>query len=224
MISMKWSIQTSEIGVLPIVVSEYLFSKIGVFIKSEIRMPKKEVLTALTGYRIGYEAVKGTDYRMAPWNRNTILWHKIISIVEDKPGNLIIRGNTEDVITVSFNLEDRDRVVQYLKNKRCEHPPIVAADPIAAAWICWRDDDEWEDRYMSLEDMIKSESKENRFIEDYILEETILDEASIKIKIIENTTSKIKKIEIVRPKYCNKCGTSLPLKGSYCGNCGNKFI
>ena len=39
--TMNWMLQTSAKEVLPVIVSEYLLNDLGVFTKSERRMPKK---------------------------------------------------------------------------------------------------------------------------------------------------------------------------------------
>lgn len=234
---MYWSIQTSEQGVLPVIMSEYLLNDMGVFIKSELRMPKKGLLTAVTGFRIGYELVKGTDYRMAPYSRNALLWKKVTSVNTEIPGKIEIKGNKEDVIIVVYDLLNKAEIMQYIEEKRIQYPPVIEADSTAAAWICWRDDDEWEDRYMSLPDMVTSELQVKRFVED-VIEDTILDEGSIEKLIInrsfENLDSEVKQRELSqttasqteadRPKFCSQCGALLPSEGIFCSNCGHQTM
>ena len=72
------------------------------FIKREQRMPKSAPLTALTGFRIGYAAIPGTDYRAAPMDRRAILWHKIASVDDSGENSLTVSGNRSDAITVFF--------------------------------------------------------------------------------------------------------------------------
>ena len=104
---MTWSRSTSPAGEKPVIVSEYLLNELGIFVKREKRMPKKPGLTALTGFRVGYAAVPGTDYRAAPLDRTAILWHKITAVKEAGPDRLIVSGNQEDRITLCFDPDDR---------------------------------------------------------------------------------------------------------------------
>ena len=69
---LNWSIQTSKPGDITIVISEYVLNELGVFIKQEYRVLKKNKLNAVMGFRIGYEPVPNTDYRAARGNRNAI--------------------------------------------------------------------------------------------------------------------------------------------------------
>lgn len=168
---MNWIIQTGAAGSLPVVFSEYLLNDMGIFMRREQRMPKKAPLTAITGFRVGYKAVAGTDYRMAHLDRNAILWHKITSVSVDDNGLITVCGNTSDVITIRCKPENRDAVLQLVSIKRQEHPPVADADYKAAAWICWRDDDDWGDAETLL-DMVNGELETERFIEPEVLEET----------------------------------------------------
>ncbi len=218
---MNWMIQTSAAGSLPVVVSEYLLNDMGIFMRRERRMPKKAPLTAITGFRIGYKAVAGTDYRMAHLNRNAILWHKITSVSEDDDGLITICGNTSDVITISCTLENRDTVLQFISIKRQEHPAVAEADYTAAAWICWRDDDNWGDAE-TLIDMVNEELDTERFIEPEVLEET---EITVTHEYnIPPAPPKPEPTAPSRPKFCGNCGESLPSDGSFCGNCGNSIF
>lgn len=169
--TMNWMIQTSAAGSLPTVVSEYLLNDLGIFVRRERRMPKKAPLTAITGFRVGYAAVPGTNYRVAPLDRNAILWHKITSVSEEGPGLITVRGNTKDAITISYTPENRDAVLQFISTKRQQHPVVADADYAAASWICWRDDDDWGDA-STLVDMVNAELHTERFIEPDVLEET----------------------------------------------------
>ncbi|MDD4295556.1 MAG: zinc ribbon domain-containing protein [Ruminiclostridium sp.] len=214
---MNWMIQTSTAGSLPIVMSEYLLNDMGIFARRERRMPKKAPLTAITGFRIGYVAVPGTDYRMAPMDRNAILWYKITSVTEDSAGLITVRGNTKDVITISCTPDNRDAVLQFISAKRKQHPTIVKADYAAASWICWRDDDDWGDA-STLMDMVNAELDTERFIDPDVLEET-------EITVVpENSIPLTQPTSASRPKFCRKCGELLPLDGSFCENCGNNIL
>ncbi len=147
---LNWSIQTSPQGKLPVIVSEYVLNELGVFIKRERRMPKSAPLTALTGFRVGYAAIPGTDYRAAPMDRRAILWHKVTSVAGSGAGVLTIKGNRDDEITLVYPPENANAVVRYITDMRLLHQPVTEADPAAAAWICWRDDDEWGDPFAPL--------------------------------------------------------------------------
>ena len=214
---MNWMIQTSTAGSLPIIMSEYLLNDMGIFVRRERRMPKKAPLTAITGFRIGYAAVPGTDYRMAPMDRNAILWYKITSVTEDSAGLITICGNTKDVITISCTPDNRDAVLQFISTKRKQHPAFAKADYAAASWICWRDDDDWGDA-STLMDMVNAELDTERFIDPDVLEET-------EITVVpENSIPLTQPTSAFRPKFCRKCGELLPPDGSFCENCGNNIL
>ena len=130
---LTWSIQTSPQDVFPIIVSEYLLNDIGIFVKRERRMPKSRPLTALTGFRVGYVSIPNTDYRAAPIDRNAILWHKIKSVQEASESVLSVRGNRNDVIDIFYSTDKKDAVLEYVAEKRKQHPPVAYSDPAAAA-------------------------------------------------------------------------------------------
>ena len=172
---LTWQIQTSRQGKRPVIISEYVLNDLGIFIKREKRMPKKAPLTATTGFRIGYEAVNGTDYRAAPLDRNALVWHKITAVTENGEDAVIVKGNRNGEIMVCFMPEDKDKVLEYIADLRRQHPAFAEADEAAAAWICWSEDDEWIDPYMPLSEMIQIEQGTDRFLEQEVIEETILD-------------------------------------------------
>lgn len=223
--TMNWMMQTSDQGVLPLIVSEYLLNDLGVFTKSERRMPKKAPLTAVTGFRVGYTAVPNTDYRMAPIARNAVLWHKITSVSMDDAGFIIVRGNTKDVISILTTPEHQDAVLEFIANQRQLHPVVIEADFAAASWICWRDDDDWGDAAASLTDMVNEELGTERFIEPEVLEETEI------TGVVESSPTVAQASPVVispspspeRPKFCSKCGELLPSDGNFCENCGNRI-
>lgn len=223
--TMNWMMQTSGQGVLPMIVSEYLLNDLGVFTKSERRMPKKAPLTAVTGFRIGYTAVPNTDYRMAPIERKAILWHKITSVSADGSGFITVRGNTKDTISILCTPDNHDAVLQYIAIKRQLHPVVVKADFAAASWICWRDDDDWGDTSASLMDMVNNEMGTERFIEPEVLEETIITvvvENSLPVEpVAPSVTSPSSPSD--RPMFCSKCGELLSTDGNFCENCGNRI-
>lgn len=210
-----WSRSTSPVGAKPEIVSEYLLNELGIFVKREKRMPKKAGLTALTGFRIGYAAIPGTDYRAAPLDRTAILWHKITRIQEDGADCLIVAGNRQDTITLCFDPVDRAAVLDYIKTMRQQHPTIGAADYVAAAWLCWRDDDDWgEDPGMSLAEMVALEAETERFIEPEILEETRLP------GVRDNAIPEMSASAPERPAFCTQCGTALGPNHNFCPECG----
>lgn len=222
---LNWSIQSSPLGEKPKIISEYILNEMGIFIKRELRMPMNDILTATTGFRIGYEPIKGTDYRAAPYDRNAILWHKITNIVEEN-SKLIISGNRNDVIEVYVSLEDRSKVLSFISDKIKSNPPILNEDKLAASWMCWRDDDEWEVPYAPLSDMIRDELDEKRFIEDDILEDTVLKDLPSYVLPLVNTDNEIVSdssspvSDELAPKFCSMCGTPLQGNSNFCGHCG----
>ncbi len=211
---MHWLIQTSPMGERPVIVSEYVLNEIGVFVKREKRMPKKAPLTAVTGFRVGYSAVPGTDYRAAPMARDALLWYKVTSVTEEGETCLIIRGNRSSKILLCFEPENREEVLRYIDDKRRQQPAIIPEDEAAASWICWRDDDEWEDPLMPLTEMITSELKLKRYLEPEVLEETVLTKNPEAVQAAPSHISG-------RPKFCASCGAALSQYGDFCGYCGN---
>ncbi len=206
---LTWSIQTSPPGVYPMIVSDYVLNDLGVFYKREKRMPKKAAFTAVTGFRVGYHAIEGTDYRAAPLNRNALMWYKVTSVSENGENRLRMYGNRSDVIDVFFTPENKSAVLDYVAKMRAAHPVQTQADYTAAAWLCWRDDDEWEDPRASLTDMIVRETQTRRMIEPEVLEETVL---------TGNGQGAAD-----RPKFCASCGSELPPDGCFCENCGTRI-
>ena len=220
---MNWSIQTSVPGYITIVISEYVLNELGVFIKQEYRVLKKNKINAVMGFRIGYEPVPNTDYRAARGNRNAILWHKITNIVQDGDNKLIINGNKEDVIELVFENEMRESIYNYIADMQELHPTEMGADEKAVAWMCWRDDDEWDDDFEPLLDMIEAELKVKRYIESDILEETVLKNVAETARLKVNITSvPVEKVS-VRPSFCSSCGESLDEDGDFCANCGARI-
>lgn len=212
--TMTWSRQTTLVGETPVIVAEYLLNDFGVFIKREKRMPKKDKFTALTGFRIGYKAIPGTDYRAAPLDRNAILRHKVTLVKTEGDSALIIKGNSKDSIILSFDPEQGEAVMTYIERKRQDHPVVGAADDRAASWICWRDDDDWGDPQMTLIEMVALEEDTERFIELEVLEETRL--AGVRDKPAQEASSPV----TGRPKFCSNCGFALPADGNFCPDCG----
>ncbi|MGE4508149.1 MAG: hypothetical protein AB7D16_05910 [Eubacteriaceae bacterium] len=171
---LNWGLISSPEGQKPMIFSEYVLNDLGVFVKRERRMPKKAKLTALTGFRIGYQALAGSNYRAAALDRNAILWHKITRVIS-APDNLMIYGNSQDLITLYFDQDQAKAITSYVHTMRKNHPPVKTADYDAASWLCWRDDDDWGDNpFMPLLEMIEIEKDTDRFIEPEILEETVL--------------------------------------------------
>ncbi|MEA4807623.1 zinc ribbon domain-containing protein [Acetobacterium wieringae] len=213
---LSWSRSTSPAGAKPEIVSEFLLNELGIFVKREKRMPKKAGLTALTGFRVGYTAVPGSDYRVAPMDRSAILWYKITRIVEAGPEGLIVSGNQKDTITLCFDPADRGAIQAYIDAMRQQHPAIGAPDYDAAAWLCWRDDDDWgDDPNLSLVEMVALEGETERFIEPEIFEETRLpgvrDHAVPEAPVPQ------------RSAFCPQCGTALGPDHHFCPECGRRI-
>jgi hypothetical protein len=214
---LTWSKPTSPADDLPVIVSEYLLNERGIFVKREKRMPKKAKFTALTGFRIGYAAIPGTDYRAAPLDRNAILWHKITRISEAGEDGLIVSGNRQDTIALCFDPADRAAILAYIQTMRQQHPPIGAPDYDAAAWLCWRDDDDWgDDPNLSLVEMVALEGDTERFIEPEILEETRL--AGVRDGVVPDVPATAPE----RPAFCRQCGTALAADDNFCPECGRR--
>ncbi len=214
---LTWNIRTSLKDDLPEVYSEYLLNDLGVFVKRERRMPRSNLFTAVTGFRVGYFSVPGADYRVAPIDRDAILWYKVTSIEEVSENSLLVKGNRSSEIVIYYPLDNRDTVLQYIAVMRQNYPVIIQADPVAASWLCWRDDDEWEDPLLPIINMVEEEMQTERFIEPEILEETELMEDSIQknLSVSDQTENK--------PKFCVKCGSSLRFGINFCENCGNQI-
>lgn len=215
---MIWSRSTSPAGEKPVIVSEYLLNELGIFVKREKRMPKKPGLNALTGFRVGYAAVPGTDYRAAPLDRTAILWYKITRIKEVGSNGLIVSGNQKDTIALGFDPADRAAVMDYIQTMRQQHPVIGAPDYDAAAWLCWRDDDDWgDDPNLSLVEMVALEGETERFIEPEILEETRL--AGVRDEALPDRSATAPD----RPAFCSQCGTALAPDDNFCPECGQRL-
>lgn len=218
---MTWSRPTSPVGASPVIVSEYVLNELGIFVKREKRMPKKAKFTALTGFRIGYAAVPGTDYRAAPLDRNAILWYKITRIQETGESCLTISGNRQDTINLCFDPDNREAVQEYIKTMRQQHPIVRAADYDAAAWLCWRDDDDWGDPQLPLTEMIALELETERFIEPELLAETTLIGVRETPASQDSPESQAFTVLNDRPKFCHNCGAALALDGNFCPHCGS---
>ena len=95
---------------------------------------------------------------------------------------------------------------------RRRHPPVAAADPAAASWICWRDDDEWENPFAPLVDMVRAETGSSRFLEPEVLDETVLTVISNDPAAPAGSTP-ASSGEAVRPKFCTSCGAPI-LRGA----------
>ncbi|MHC1693914.1 MAG: zinc ribbon domain-containing protein [Eubacteriales bacterium] len=215
---LNWMLQTSPDGQTPAIVSYYLLNNLGVFTKRERRISKKAPLTAVTGFRVGFTVVPGKDYRAAPMDRNAILWHKITSVKETRENSLTVKGNAHDEIELSFNPEYRDAVLRYIATMRLRYPAVAAADEKAAAWICWRDDDDWDDPFLPLSEMVKNELNMRRYIEPEVLSETELagtpnvpEPAAAPVTVKENKRS-----------LCSCCGAALNPDAKFCGKCGTR--
>ncbi|NLZ99420.1 MAG: hypothetical protein GX924_00055 [Clostridiaceae bacterium] len=171
---LTWTAQISPPGETPLIVAEYVMNELGVFVKREKRVPKKDLLNKLTGFRVGYKAIEGTEYRAAPLDRNAILWKKVTSVTQSAAGSLRVCGNSNDEIELYFDEAMREDIFCYIRDMREANPPVAAADFDAADWICWRDDDDWGDPFAPLTDMIAEELETERFLDAETLEETVL--------------------------------------------------
>jgi hypothetical protein len=174
MVQLTWTVQTSPPGVTPLIVAEYVLNELGIFVKREKRVPKSALLNKLTGFRVGYKAIDGTDYRAAPLDRNAILWRKVTSVTQNAAGILRIHGNRNDEIELHFDEAMREEIFHFIRVMREANPPVAAADFEAADWICWRDDDDWGDPFAPLTEMIAEELETERFLDAETLEETVL--------------------------------------------------
>lgn len=207
--AITWSIQTSLPDVTPVIISEYLLNDLGIYVKREKRVTKKAPFTALTGFRVGYKAVPGTDYRSAPLDRNVLLWYKITSVVEEGHDGLIIRGNRNNEISIKFSLGDRNSILHYIETQRRQHPVMAAADFTAASWICWQEDDDWGDPHASLADMVEDEKDTERFIEPEVLEATELTSVPENVQAVGGVSI-----------YCTECGVANDPDSLFCEQCG----
>jgi hypothetical protein len=217
--SISWITQTSPPDVMTGIYSEYVLNEQGVFVKREKRVPKNEPLTAITGFRVGYKLVSGTDYRAAPLDRNAILWYKITSIIANSPNELLITGNSHDTIVLVMPEDLRSRILQFVDKMTQLHPPKVQPDEQAAIWICWRDDDDWgDDPYRPLQDMIDEEADVDRFIDPDVLEETRLSQMPAPFKPLAPADQRDSSSPTA--KFCSACGASVQPGSRFCSQCG----
>lgn len=170
----SWQIITSREGETPTIRAEFLLNDLGVFVKRMRRVTKKGFLNALTGFRVGYVPVPGTDYREGPLDRNAILWRKLTSAVQISQNEFQLIGNSNNNITLVVPPELIYAVQQYIETRRSANPLVAEPDMEAAVWLCWRDDDEWGDPQMPLAVMVEAEKNTERFIDPDVLEETRL--------------------------------------------------
>ena len=170
----NWQMITSREGEMPIIYAEFLLNDLGVFVKRMRRVAKKGFLNSLTGFRVGYTPVPGTDYREGPLDRNAILWRKLTSAVQISQSEFQLTGNSNDQIILAVPPELIYSVQQYIDSRRNINPPVVEPDIEAANWLCWRDDDEWENPQMPLTAMVEAEKNIERYIDPDVLEETRL--------------------------------------------------
>lgn len=202
---LTWTALVSKPGQTPAIVAEYVLNDLGAFVKRERRVPKNAPLNRLTGFRVGYRAIAGTDYRAAPLDRNAILWKKVTSVVEGGD-SVCVCGNRADQIELVVEAGLRDEVLRYIEAMRGAHPPVAAPDCDAASWICWRDDDEWGDPFAPLSDMIAGELTVERFLEPEVLAETELPDPPA-------PTAQA-------PGFCKQCGAKLYPDSRFCEVCG----
>jgi hypothetical protein len=221
---LNWSIQTSPLGELPVIVSEYVLNELGIFVKRERRMPKSAPFTAVTGFRVGYAAIPGMDYRAAPMDRRAILWHKVASVTGIGESGLTIRGNQNDEIALIYSPENKDAVARYIAAMRQLHPPVAPPDRAAAAWICWRDDDEWGEPFAPLADMIREETGTKRYIEPEVLEETRLTGTPDDPAAPDSVPPASPGAAEDWPKFCGNCGAALRPGSHFCGSCGARIV
>ncbi len=215
---LTWVAEVSDAGHKPVIVAEYVLNHLGVFVKRERRVPQRDPLQKLTGFRIGYKAIPGTDYRAAPLDRNAILWQKVTSAEELSPESIRIRGNQKDEITLVFGASMRPLVQEHIVAMQKAHPLNKDADFDAASWLCWRDDAEWGDPYASLTEMIDEELNTERFLEPEVVEETVILTAPDSSPRLQMTAAP------PPPNFCEKCGAKLYPDSRFCENCGAKVI
>ena len=116
-------------------------------------------------------------------------------------------------IILVFPPEMRDHIVSYIQTMQKLNPPVVEADRDAASWICWRDDDEWEDPFSPISEMIEKELGVERFLEPEVMEGTVLE-----VPLSKTTLANEKQVDV--PRFCFKCGREILPDSRFCENCG----
>jgi hypothetical protein len=86
--------------------------------------------------------------------------------------------------------------------------------------MCWRDDDEWEEPFIPLNDMIQKELGVKRFIDPDVLEDTILKNVAKTAQRSDSLIQVAMDETIERPNFCSQCGQRLGIEGGFCHNCG----
>ncbi len=152
---------------------DYIINDLGIFAKIEKRSKKSGTTAQLWGFRAGKNKVKGTDYLAQIQGRKALLWQKITEVIFDDQ-QIIVRGNRQTEIILFCSPENISDVSDMIQRMTTSHPAEKGPNREAAGWLCWEQDEDWETGE-SLEDMVNAERNGGeRFIEDDILEETIL--------------------------------------------------
>ncbi len=172
--AISWQIMFSGPDQLPWIQAEYLLDQQGIFMKREKRLPLQRPLAALTGFRVGYQARPGTDYRAAPMDRMALIWPKITAVRPQGKGLWLISGNLADELVLRLPLERQAEIMSFIEGMLRRNPPQLDEDETAAAWLCWRDDDDWGDPFLTLTEMVAHEAGAKRLLEPEILAATRL--------------------------------------------------
>lgn len=152
---------------------DYVINDLGIFAKIEKRSKKSRTTAQLSGFRAGKNKVKGTDYLAQIQGRKALLWQKITEVIRGDQ-QIIVRGNRQTEIILFCSPENFADVSDMIQRMTTSHPAEKGPNREAACWLCWEQDEDWETGE-SLDAMIEAERNGGkRFIEDDILEETIL--------------------------------------------------
>jgi len=152
---------------------DYVMNDLGIFTKTEKRSKKSGTAAQLWGFRAGKNKIKGTDYLAQIQGRQALLWEKVTEVIAGDQ-QITVRGNSQTEIVIFCSPENCSDVTDLIEQMIKSHPTEKGPSRVAAGWLCWEQDEDWE-AGESLEEMVEAERNgAERFIEDEILEETIL--------------------------------------------------
>ena len=152
---------------------DYVINDIGIFSRTERRTKKTGMASQLWGFRVGMNKVKGTDHLAQAGGRQALLWQKVSGVIIGD-SLITVHGNRSTIIQIFCTAGNFAAAAALIQTMRAAHPMKAGPDRDAAGWICWEQDEDWE-AGESLDDMITAEQNSgDRYIEDEILEETII--------------------------------------------------
>lgn len=170
-----WSVELPPSSGSNYTAVDYYLNGLGIFAKTELRTKKSGAVAQMWGFRAGKNKIKGTDHLAQAQKRQALLWEKIREVVVSGQ-QITVRGNSKTEIVIFCSEDDFSDINDFIQRMITSHPKEKGPSTKAAGWLCWEQDEDWE-AGDSLEAMVEAERNAGeRFIEEDILEETILRE------------------------------------------------